>query len=119
LDEDNAWYCDKCDSMALALKELHVKAFPPILVIHLNRFKTVDNKKVKNCESIMYQPVEEFGGKEYRLQAVIIHEGSMEGGHYWCIAHRGSDYYIFNDSKVNKTDKVFNRNAYILIYQLA
>ena len=41
LDEDNAYYCDKCDSMGLALKELHVKKFPSILVLHLNRFKTV------------------------------------------------------------------------------
>lgn len=104
--------------MALALKELHVKTFPEVLVLHLNRFKTVDHKKVKNCEPIMYLQTEEFGGKEYRLMAAIIHEGSMEGGHYWSIALRGTDYYIFNDSKVSKTDKVFNRNAYILIYQL-
>lgn len=44
--------------MALALKELHVKTFPPILVFHLNRFKTVDNRKVKNCEPILYSAEE-------------------------------------------------------------
>lgn len=40
--------------MALALKELHVKTFPSVLVLHLNRFKTVDNKKVKNSDPILY-----------------------------------------------------------------
>lgn len=88
LDEENAWYCDKCDSMALALKELHVKVFPSLLILHLNRFKTVENRKVKNGEPILYSATEEFGGKEYQLLAAIIHEGSMEGGHYWCYARR-------------------------------
>jgi ubiquitin C-terminal hydrolase len=40
----------------------------------------------------------------------------MEGGHYWAISIRENNYYIFNDSKVSKTDKFWNKNAYILIY---
>lgn len=34
--------------MALALKQLHVKTYPSILILHLNRFKSIDNKKSKN-----------------------------------------------------------------------
>ena len=41
--------------MGLALKELHVKTFPSILVLHLNRFKTVEERKVKNNDPIQYQ----------------------------------------------------------------
>lgn len=40
--------------MALALKELQVKKFPSILILHLNRFKTVDHKKIKNNDPIQY-----------------------------------------------------------------
>jgi ubiquitin C-terminal hydrolase len=40
--------------MALALKEMKVKTFPDILIIHLNRFKTVDGKKMKNNDPIVY-----------------------------------------------------------------
>lgn len=40
--------------MALALKELQVRMFPPVLVIHLNRFKNLEGKKVKNNDPILY-----------------------------------------------------------------
>lgn len=40
--------------MALALKELQVRMFPPALVIHLNRFKNLEGKKVKNNDPILY-----------------------------------------------------------------
>ena len=103
--------------MALALKELQVKKFPPILILHLNRFKTVDNKKIKNNDPIQYGQIQTFGGKDYRLLSVIIHEGSMDAGHYWSISLRGENYYVFNDAKVSKIEKVFHKSAYILIYQ--
>lgn len=57
-----------------------------------------------------------FGNKEYKLIGVVIHEGSMDAGHYWSIVLRDGKYYIFNDAKVTQVDKVFNRNAYILLY---
>ena len=103
--------------MALALKELHIKTYPSLLIVHLNRFKNFDGKKIKNSDPIQYNPIQVFGGFEYRLIGVVIHEGSMDAGHYWSIALRGDKYYIFNDSKVTAVDKVFNRNAYILLYQ--
>lgn len=43
--------------MGLALKELHVKAFPSILILHLNRFKTFEHKKIKNNDPIQYQEI--------------------------------------------------------------
>lgn len=47
--------------MALAYKQMHIKAFPQILVIHLNRFKTVNEQKVKNNDPIIYEEIELFG----------------------------------------------------------
>lgn len=41
--------------MTLALKELEIKMFPPILILHLNRFKNIDGKKMKNNEPIVYE----------------------------------------------------------------
>jgi ubiquitin C-terminal hydrolase len=76
--------------------------FPPVLVIHLNRFKNLDGKKVKNNDPILYNEVEIFGKNEYRLIAAIIHEGSIDAGHYWSICLRENQYYVFNDSKVSK-----------------
>ena len=47
---------------------------------------------------------------------VIIHEGSMEGGHYWAIGLRDGQYYSFNDAKVTPMKDVFHRSAYIIMY---
>jgi len=41
----------------------------------------------------------------------------MEAGHYWAICLRENSYYTFNDSKVSPQEKVFHKNAYVLIYQ--
>lgn len=51
------------------------------------------------------------------MLAVIVHEGSIEGGHYWAICRRDNQFYTFNDDKVSKTDKICNKNAYILCYE--
>jgi len=43
--------------MALALKELHIKTYPSLLIVHLNRFKNFDGKKIKNSDPIQYNPI--------------------------------------------------------------
>ena len=40
----------------------------------------------------------------------------MEAGHYWSVSLRGDKYFIFNDTKVVTIEKVFQKNAYILVY---
>lgn len=54
LDEENAWWCQQCEDMRLAYKQMHVSKFPKHLLIQLNRFKNGANGKVKNNESISY-----------------------------------------------------------------
>jgi ubiquitin carboxyl-terminal hydrolase 4/11/15 len=54
LDEENAWYCDVCDNMRLALKQLSIEVYPRVLMIQLKRFKQLNGKKVKNNEIILY-----------------------------------------------------------------
>ena len=63
--------------MALAFKELEIKSYPPILILHLNRFKTVEDRRMKNSEPIQYCEYEVFGKQKYRLISVVIHEGSI------------------------------------------
>ena len=74
--------------MRLAFKQLKVNKLPQYLIIHLNRFKNDAGGKVKNNEPINYGEYEYFENKRYRLIGVIVHEGSMEGGHYWSICLR-------------------------------
>ena len=102
--------------MALAFKELRIHRYPNILLLHLNRFKTVNEKKVKNNDPVAYREVEEFGGHEYRLLGVVIHEGGLEAGHYWSVVRRGNGYMTCNDNKITATNSAQHKNAYMLLY---
>ena len=40
LDEDNKWYCNKCQEHVQATKTLEIYRVPRIMIISLKRFKT-------------------------------------------------------------------------------
>jgi ubiquitin C-terminal hydrolase len=64
--------------MRLANKQLSIEAYPKVLMLQLKRFKQVNGKKVKNNEVIQYPEVLEVPeGKRYRLNGVVVHEGSL------------------------------------------
>ena len=44
LDGDNLWYCPKCSRNVSAVKKLDLWMIPPILIIHLKRFKVYTSK---------------------------------------------------------------------------
>ena len=103
--------------MRLAYKQLTIKRLPKLLLIQLSRFKADGDHKVKNNEAIQYERIEQFDGVPYQLMAVVVHEGTMDNGHYWAICLRAGKYYIYNDDKVVETQKIVNKNAYILLYR--
>ena len=59
-------------------------------------------------------------GQLYDLFAVVIHQGSLNGGHYTALAKNEGEWYEFNDRyvvKMKESRKIVNSNAYILFYQ--
>ena len=103
--------------MRLANKQLSIEAYPKVLMLQLKRFKQVNGKKVKNNEVIQYPEILEVPGGRYKLSGVVVHEGSLEGGHYWAICEKGDQYYCFNDEHV-KESEYFHRSAYLLFYTM-
>lgn len=58
----------------------------------------------------------------YDLFAVVLHTGTLNGGHYTAIAKNNEHWYEFNDSQVIKiakhdTARIISNHAYILFYQ--
>ena len=62
----------------------------------------------------------------YDLFAVVLHTGTLNGGHYTALAKNksnGSHWYEFNDNyviKLSKSDyakRIVSNHAYILFYQ--
>lgn len=53
----------------------------------------------------------------YRFNSAIIHEGSLEGGHYWAICRKKEDYFTLNDDSCKQRTDLFSPNAYVLFYE--
>lgn len=93
-------------------------------------------EKEKNCQQIAYE--EELDITEviqeknpnvqlqsnkyiYQLYSVILHEGSLEKGHYYSFCKYQNQWYEMNDDKVSEVQLqqvLCNKSAYILFYQL-
>jgi len=128
------YYCEKCKEHVDGTKKQDIWMLPPVLIVHLKRFKYNDYGKVgsKNDASIKY-PVTEWDLKsrvksargvypKYDLYAVSNHMGSLGGGHY--TAHTlnrfDDNWYEFNDSTYRSVDasihKRLFKSSYVLFY---
>ena len=84
-------------------------------------------KEVESCLGSMYSEPE-LNQLEYRLHAVMVHEGSVNSGHYWAYVmdSKREGWLKFNDNAVNEAtweelqkESVgghSNASAYSLVY---
>ena len=134
LEGSNQWYCEKCKKHVDATKKSDLWILPPILIVHLKRFKYNDNGKAgsKNDQPISY-PVSQWDLKHhvknrkgiypmYDLYAVSNHMGGLGGGHYKATTLNRFDdlWYEFNDSEYKSiaetAHKDYAKSAYVLFY---
>jgi ubiquitin carboxyl-terminal hydrolase 8 len=139
LTNDNQWYCPECKKHVDATKTFHLWTLPPILIVHLKRFKqnTVTGRFSKIDHGIDY-PIRNWNLSHavkctstynkgepllYDLFAVTNHFGGFGSGHYTAYAMNRVDdqWYHFNDSYATliSEDLVGNNNndaAYVLFY---
>jgi hypothetical protein len=134
LDGANQWYCEKCKEHVDATRKIDIWIIPPILIIHLKRFKYDDfgQRGSKNNETLEY-PMEQWDlakfvlgqGSDvpcYDLYAVSNHLGGLGGGHYtaYALNRFNEEWYEYNDStcRMLEDDSVVGRNstAYLLFY---
>lgn len=128
------WYCEKCKKHVDATKKSDLWILPPILIVHLKRFKYNEYGKVgsKNDQSISY-PVNQWDLKQYvknnrgiyplyELYAVSNHMGGLGGGHYTATTLNRFDdlWYEFNDSHYRTVAESIHqsqtKSAYVLFY---
>lgn len=116
------------------VKKTDLWILPPILIVHLKRFRYNEYGKVgsKNDKSIDY-PVRQWDLKSrvrsrggvypmYDLYAVSNHMGGLGGGHYTALSLNRFDdmWYEFNDSSYRSVNESIHKNhtksAYVLFY---
>ncbi|XP_063220318.1 ubiquitin carboxyl-terminal hydrolase 32 isoform X2 [Bacillus rossius redtenbacheri] len=54
LDENEKYYCSKCQKHQLARKKLQIWKLPPILIFHLKRFQLLNGKWVKSRKVVNF-----------------------------------------------------------------
>jgi hypothetical protein len=128
------YYCGKCKKHVDGTKKQDLWMLPPVLIVHLKRFKYNDYGKVgsKNEAAINY-PVIGWDLKphvkskrgvypRYDLYAVSNHMGGLGSGHYTAHALNRFDdnWYEFNDSSYRSVSESIHRqlskSAYVLFY---
>ncbi|XP_028755180.1 ubiquitin carboxyl-terminal hydrolase 4-like isoform X1 [Neltuma alba] len=114
LNAEDKFFCDKCCSLQEAQKRMKIKKPPHILVIHLKRFKYIEqlgrNKKLSYrvvfpLELKLGNTVED-ADVEYSLFAVVVHVGSGPNhGHYVSLVKSHNHWLFFDDENVEMIDE--------------
>lgn len=117
LENDNSYFCDKCNTYRIASKKLKIIKWPNHLIICLKRFQINKNKYTKNSKEIDI-PIE--WRNNYKLKGIIYHSGNLYSGHYIYVANNNYKWYLYNDNDVSEINdrqlEQFKNNAYILYY---
>lgn len=101
-------------------KELKISKTSKYVMCYLTRFSGMS----KNNKPIEITNIIEINDKIYEVVSIISHSGSISGGHYINYSKRLGEWYLFNDSSVNKMSEidvlnnVSNGSAYIILYKL-
>lgn len=130
---DNKWHCPKCATLVDATKKFDIWTLPPILIVHLKRFRYDAWGSRSKIDLPVHYPLENWDLSNslksnhekvptYDLYAVSNHIGGLGGGHYTAFSKNRFDnrFYDFNDSTCrpldSKADLGHNSAAYCLFY---
>ncbi|KAK9949576.1 hypothetical protein M0R45_005093 [Rubus argutus] len=114
LNAEDKFFCDKCCSLQEAQKRMKIKKPPHVLVIHLKRFKYIEQLgRYKKLSYRVVFPLElklsntvEDAESEYSLFAVVVHVGSGPNhGHYVSLVKSHNHWLFFDDENVEMIDE--------------
>lgn len=96
------WTCDRCQRRGNASIKTTVCPKSKYLIINLNRYRGLAKGKTEKIYTPMDMPP--CWLQKYYLRAFIHHEGSIDGGHYYCYRKINQDWYQCNDTSVTKVN---------------
>ncbi|KAJ6822828.1 ubiquitin carboxyl-terminal hydrolase 3-like isoform X2 [Iris pallida] len=114
LNAEDKFFCDKCCRLQEAQKRMKIKKPPRILVIHLKRFKYIEQlgRYKKLSYRVMFPMELKLSGtidstdSEYSLFAVVVHVGSGPNhGHYVSLVKSHNHWLCFDDENVEMIDE--------------
>ena len=130
-NNDERWFCEKCDKRVNAVTQNTIWELPRYLIISLGRYQyfpqlaKINSEVIFTLENLDMKPF--FSGFKktsltYNLYAVANHYGSPDGGHYTAFRKNPDNkWYLFNDNSVvevnNPEKNIITNGAYCLFYQ--
>lgn len=130
---ESKWKCPKCKEYRDATKKIDIWKLPPLLVIHLKRFKYHGLWRDKITTNVDY-PIDNLNldkyilgndskskQNNYNLYAISNHSGTLDGGHYtaMCRHFEHDRWFKFDDTdvkEINSTSSLKSPLSYILFY---
>jgi ubiquitin C-terminal hydrolase len=111
--------CENCKIKTETYKKFTLDKLSNNLIIHLKRFKEVNNRYIKDRTKIICPDYITINKNNYELRGVIIHSGTIKGGHYYFIGKNLINiWYKYDDILVKKlynTDII--NDGYIYYYE--
>jgi ubiquitin C-terminal hydrolase len=122
------WTCSECKQTIPSERMTQIWSLPPLLVFTLQRFKRNGNGSISKHrghvsipESIALQGLEDYKNdekKQYELKSIGMHQGDVNGGHYYSISKRMNAWHVINDANVSsKHINVPSSDVYMLFYE--
>ena len=111
--------CENCGKKTETFKKYEFNQLSDNLIIHFKRFKEINNKYVKDRSKIICPDYITINKNNYELRGIIIHSGTIKGGHYYFIGKNLINiWYKYDDILVKK---LYNRDiindGYIYYYE--
>ena len=99
--------CDNCNEKTETYKKYEINKLSENLIIHLKRFKDVNNLYIKDRSKIICPDLITINKNDYELRGVIIHSGTVTGGHYYFIGKNLMNiWYKYDDILVKKLNNI-------------
>ena len=110
MSSKDKFYCEKCNSLQEAERQVQLDNIPQVMIIQLKRFKMYGANQILKLNSLINLPLDinfDFlvGYKKnyglYILRAIVIHAGTRgDFGHYFTFVRDSNEgWVLYNDEK--------------------
>lgn len=117
--------CSKCKAVGTTEKSDTLWRTPDWLVVQFVRFSATQkittnvSYPVEGLDMAPYVVFKNQLGEVFDLEAVVLHTGSIQNGHYTCIRKINGGWWKFDDSNVEPVSagSAVSENAYFMVYR--
>jgi ubiquitin C-terminal hydrolase len=111
--------CRGCKMVGDITKRMSFVKLPRVLCFQIKRFEQYPQlRKLEGFMKFKLKMSHQCFVSRFKLLAVIVHSGSISGGHYTAYTKRNHRWYLFNDDQVRRVElkEVTKQEAYCLLY---